>query len=50
MPDSKLSLVGSNLKEFFYWMYERQNIWYRRFVAKKERPWTKDKILNEYKF
>lgn len=50
MPKTKLRLVSSNLRDFFYWMYERQNIWYNRFVLKKKRPWTDDEILNDYKF
>lgn len=50
MPSSDLKLVPENLRQFFYWMYERQEIWYNRFVLKKEQPWTKDKILQDYKF
>lgn len=50
MPSSELTLVPKNLKNFYYWMYERQNIWYRRFVLNKERPWTENKILHEYNF
>lgn len=50
MPSENLSLVLPNLKKFFYWMYERQNIWYKRFVLRKDKPWTDNEILNDYKF
>lgn len=50
MPSPDILLYSENLKDFFYWMYERQNIWYNRFVLKKKRPWTENKILDEYKF
>lgn len=50
MPDINIKLHSKNFRMFFYWMYERQNIWYNRFVLKQDRPWTKDKILDEYKF
>lgn len=35
---------------FYYWMYERQNIYYRRHVEKRPAPWTDDPILQTYKF
>lgn len=50
MPSSDISLVSENMKMFHYWMYERQNIWYKRFALKENQPWTEDKILREYKF
>lgn len=50
MPDNNLVLVSKNLKQFYYWMFERQNIWYKRFALKEKQPWTKDKILQDYKF
>ena len=50
MPSTNKELHSANLKDFFFWMYERQNIWYNRFVLKKERPWTDNKLLNDYKF
>jgi 5-hmdU DNA kinase-like protein len=37
------------LKLFFYWMNERHNIYLKRKAGEKW-PWTKDKILREYKF
>lgn len=38
------------LHMYFETMYERQEIWYRRFVEKQEAPWTDDPILANYKF
>jgi len=38
------------LKGFFSYMAERHNIWHRRFILKKPRPWTKDPILRDYNF
>ena len=35
---------------FWYWIRERQSIWYKRFVLEQDKPWTEDKILREYKF
>jgi hypothetical protein len=38
------------LKNFFSFVYERQLIWYKRFVLKEAPPWTDDPILQKYKF
>ncbi len=35
--------------EFFKFIYQRQLIWYKRFVLKMKYPWTDDRILNRYK-
>jgi len=35
------------LKKFFYYMSERQNIWYRRFVLEQPPPWTENKLFQE---
>jgi len=50
LPDENLDVCEENLKLFWYWIYERQNIWYKRFMKKSSAPWTKDPILNDYKF
>lgn len=42
-------MAGATLKDFFDFVYERQLIWYKRFVLKKDFPWTDDEILQEYK-
>lgn len=50
MPDESLRIYEPNLRLFFETMYERQMIWKRRFIDKKERPWTDNKIFQESKF
>ena len=50
LPDESLDICEENLHLFFKTMFERQNIWYKRFILKKERPWTKDEFLRDYKF
>lgn len=49
LPDSSLEVHEENFFEFFRTMYERQEIWYKRFM-KQPQPWTEDKILAEGKF
>ena len=34
MPDSSLELCEKNLDLFFKTMFERQEIWYKRFILK----------------
>jgi len=50
LPNENLEVYKPNLILFFETMYERQIIWKRRFIEKKERPWTKNKIFQESKF
>jgi hypothetical protein len=50
LPNENLELCQENLDLFFETMYERQLIWKRRFIEKKERPWTNNKIFQESKF
>jgi hypothetical protein len=50
LPDVSLEVQQENLNLFFETMKERQLIWKRRFIDKKERPWTENKIFQEYKF
>lgn len=50
MPDETLDVYKPNLKLFFKTMYERQEVWYKRFILKEERPWTEDKFLANNKF
>lgn len=50
LPNENLEVSEENLELFFQTMLERQNIWYRRFIREKERPWTNDEILRDYKF
>lgn len=50
LPDESLEVYEPYLRLFFETMYERQMIWKRRFIDKKDRPWTEDKFLRDYKF
>lgn len=50
LPDESLFVYEPYLRLFFETMYERQLIWKRRFIDKKERPWTNNKIFQESKF
>lgn len=50
LPDGNLAVYEPNLKLFFETMHERQLIWKRRFIDKKEMPWTENKIFQESKF
>lgn len=46
---SKLVYKPEQLKTFWYWMNERHHIYLRR-RERKPQPWTKDPILQTYKF
>ena len=37
------------INEFFNFIYNRQLIWYKRFVLKEISPWTQDVIFQKYK-
>ena len=39
----------ASLKDFWYWVNERHSIYLRK-AAGDPRPWTKDPILQRYKF
>ena len=45
MNPNKLKLL-----DFYEFIYDRQMIWHKRFVEKKEHPWSTDPILSTYKF
>lgn len=36
--------------DFFEFIYDRQSVWHNRFILKQPRPWTKDDMLNTFKF
>lgn len=50
LPDENLEVYEPHLRLFFETMYERQMIWYKRFIKKQNSPWTKNKIFQESKF
>jgi hypothetical protein len=50
LPPETSPVCEENLEEFFSTMWERQQIWYNRFILKAPAPWTTDPILRDYKF
>ena len=44
-----MSADSDMIRQFFYWMNERHNIYLKRDKGKKP-PWTEDNILRHYKF
>lgn len=50
LPSDDLDVCEENFNLFFQTMFERQEIWYKRFMLKQERPWTEDKFFKDYKF
>lgn len=50
LPDSSKEIDEENLKLFFQTMFERQQIWHKRFIKNKPRPWTKDEFMSNHKF
>jgi len=46
----KNDLQQADIEDFFYWINERHKIYTKRFLNKKPKPWTEDKILQQYKF
>ena len=50
LPPATEDVNEENFNKFFDMLFERQEIWYRRFVLKQPAPWTKNWILRDYKF
>jgi len=50
LPKVEETVNKHHLSEFFRIMFERQEVWRKRFMLKEKPPWTKDKILRDYKF
>lgn len=50
LPDPSIDVYEPYLNLFFETMYERQMIWKRRFIDNLPPPWTKNRILRDYKF
>jgi hypothetical protein len=50
-PDNiRKHLDDKSLDLFWWFINERQQIWYRRVVEGQQSPWTDDDILQEYRF
>jgi len=50
LPDKSEDVDVDNLRLFFYLMFERQEIWYKRTFLKQPAPWTDDPILRDHKY
>jgi hypothetical protein len=51
MPPVTQHFNQENLRDFFVYMKDRQDVWYNRFVLElPQKKWTKNPILKEYKF
>ena len=50
LPDENLDICVENFNLFFKIMFERQEIWYKRFVLREPAPWTDNEIFREYKY
>jgi hypothetical protein len=50
LPSADLDVSEEHLNQFFEYMYERQEIWHKRFLLKQPAPWTTYPILRDYKF
>src|SRR6516225_2945043 len=46
----KIAEINNPIERFVAFIAEREAIRIRRFVMKKEWPWTEDEILQEYRF
>lgn len=49
-PNDQVTVNDECFRQFWYWIHERQEIWQKRVNEGLPRPWTNDKILQEYKF
>lgn len=50
LPPATEDINVEYLRLLFRLIFERQEIWYKRFVLKQPSPWTDDPILRNYKF
>lgn len=49
-PDDSVVVDWDNMRLYWYWIAERQKIWYKRTVLQQPAPWTEDPILQKWKF
>lgn len=38
------------IQAFFKFIYDRQEVWYKRNVLKQSAPWTQDDVLGQFRF
>lgn len=50
LPSVKETVNVENFSLFFDYIFERQEIWFKRFILGLERPWTDNPYLRDYKF
>jgi hypothetical protein len=51
LPDRRIITHPYHHQLFYYWLYARQEIWYRRFMLElPAEHWTSDEILRKHKF
>jgi hypothetical protein len=50
LPSTDLDICEENLDLFFETMFDRQEVWHKRFILKENQPWSKDKIFQRNKF
>jgi len=48
--EKKLGINQENLDRFWQFIYDRQEIWHKRFIMGMRAPWSDNPIFNEYKF
>lgn len=49
-PNRHVRIREDMLERYFYWIHERQEIWYKRNILKEPAPWTEDPILQSFRF
>jgi hypothetical protein len=49
-PNEDFKYDENNMHEYWYWIHERLEIWYKRVVLKQPAPWTEDELLKKFKF
>jgi hypothetical protein len=50
LPPETEEVNEFHLREFYRTLFERQEIWVNRNIKKQQRPWSRDRILSDYKF
>mgnify|MGYP001605607897 CR=1 FL=1 len=45
-----MEINQNNIELFWKFVTERQDIYYKRFILKQEKPWSNDRIFQEWKF
>lgn len=43
-------MTGIKIQSFFEFIYDRQEVWYKRHILAQSAPWSEDEILQNFKF